>query len=48
MKITTHKISKKEADEPYSDQIASDIAMLKNAKGKGKNKTNNILNVLEN
>ena len=32
----------------YSDLITSDITKLKNAKGKNKNKRNNILNVLEN
>ena len=44
-KITTQKISKKEADELYSDLITPDITMLKHAKGKDKNRRNNILNV---
>ena len=48
VKITTQKISKKDALKLYSDLITPDITKLKNAKGKSKNKRNNILNVLEN
>ena len=48
MKTTTKKISKKEARELYSDLITSDITELKIAKGKGKKKRCNILNVLKN
>ena len=48
VKITTKKISEKEALELYSDLITPDIIKLRNAKSKGKNKRNNILNVLEN
>ena len=47
-KITIQKISEKDAKKLYSDLIAPDITGLENAKGKGKNKRNNILNVLEN
>ena len=36
VKITTQKISEKEAHERYSNLIAPDITGLQNAKGKGK------------
>ena len=48
VKITTQKISKEDAKELHSDLIAPDIIELKNTKGKGKIKRENILNVLEN
>ena len=48
MRITTQKISEKEALERYSDLIAPDITELENAKGKGKNERHKILEVLEN
>ena len=48
LKITNQKISKKDALKLYSDLITPDITKLKNMKGKGKNKRNNILDVLEN
>ena len=48
VKITTQKISEKEALKLYSDSITPEITELENAKGKSKNKRNNILNVLEN
>ena len=47
-KIIIQKISEKDAKKLYSDLITSDVTKLKNAKVKGKNKRNNILNVLEN
>ena len=47
-KIIIQKISEKDVKKLYSDLITSDITKLKNAKVKGKNKRNNILNVLEN
>ena len=48
LKITTQKINEKEALKLYSNLITPDITKLKNTKGKGKNKRNNILNVSEN
>ena len=48
VKITTQKISKKEAKKLYSDLIIPDINKLKNTKSKGKERRKNILNVLEN
>ena len=47
-KITTQKISEKNAKKLYSDLIAPDITKLENTKGKGKNKRNNISDVLKN
>ena len=47
-KITTQKISEENAKKLYSDLITLDITELENAKGKGKNKRNKILNVLKN
>ena len=47
MKITTQKISKKEAHELYSDLITPDITVLEKSRGKGKDRRNNILNVLK-
>ena len=47
VKITTQKIIEKEVLKLYFNLITPDITKLKNAKGKGKNKRNNILNVLE-
>ena len=48
MKITTQQISEKEALKLYSDLITLDITVLEKTKGKGKDRTNNILNVLIN
>ena len=48
VKITNQKISEKDAKELYSDLITPDIIELKNTKGKGKKKRENILNVLGN
>ena len=48
MKITTEKISEKYALKLYSDLITSDIAALEKAKSRGKDRRNNILNVLKN
>ena len=48
MKITTQQISEKEALKLYSDLITLDITALEKTKGKGKDRTNNILNVLIN
>ena len=42
------KISKHEARKLYNDLIKPDVDALKHAKGKGKNKRNNILNILSN
>ena len=48
VKITTQKISEEDAKKLYSDLITPDIIELKNTKGKGKKKRENILNVLGN
>ena len=48
IKTTTQKISKEEALKLYSDLITRDITELENTKDKGKNKRNNILDVLKN
>ena len=48
LKISTQKISEKDAKKLHSDLIATDIIELENTKGKGKKKRENILNVLEN
>ena len=48
MKITTQKISEKDAFKLYSDLRDPDITKLENAKGKGKNKRHKILEVLGN
>ena len=48
VKITTQKISEKEALKLYSDLITPDITELENTKGKGNNKRHNILDVLKN
>ena len=48
VKITTAKISEKEALELYSELIISEIAALEKSKGKAKDKRNNILNVFKN
>ena len=48
VKITTQKISEKEALKLYSDLITPDITELENTKGKGKNKRYNILNIFKN
>ena len=48
MKITTRKISEKEALKLYSDLITPDITALEKSKSKGKDRRNNILNVLKN
>ena len=48
LKITTQKISEKEALKLYSDLIIPDIVTLEESKGKAKDQRNNILNVLKN
>ena len=48
VKITTQKISEKKAHELYSDLITPDITALEKSKSKGKDRRNNILNVLKN
>ena len=48
LKITTKKISKNEALKLYNNLIRPDVDALKQAKCKGKNKRNNILNILNN
>ena len=48
LKIVTKKISKNEAHELYKILIEPKVDKLKNAKGKGKDKRSNILNILEN
>ena len=45
VKITTQKISEKEALELYFDLIAADITALEKSKGKAKDKRSNILNL---
>ena len=46
--LITKKISKDEALKPYNDLIKPGVDALKHAKGKSKNKRNNILNILNN
>ena len=48
LEITTKKISKNEACKLYNDLIKPDVDALKQVKGKGRNKRNNILNILNN
>ena len=48
VKITTQKISEKEACKLCFNLITPDINELKNPKGKSKNKRNKILDILEN
>ena len=48
LKITTHEISQKEAVKLNSGLIIPDIVALEKSKSKGKDKKNNILNVLSN
>ena len=48
VKITNQKISEKEALKLYFDLIPTDIAALKKKEGKGRDRRNNILNVLNN
>ena len=48
VKITTQKISEKEALKLFSDLINPDIPALEKTKGKGKDRRNNIFNVLNN
>ena len=48
LEITTKTISKHEARKLYNDLIKPDVDALKHAKGKGKNKRTNILNILSN
>ena len=48
MKITTQKISEKEALKLYSDLITPYIAALEKSKGKSKDKRSKYLNVLRN
>ena len=47
-KITTQRISKKEALKLYSDLIIPDIPELGKSKSKSKGRRNNILNALKN
>ena len=46
--IVTKKISKNEAQELHKNLIEPKVDKFKNAKGRGKDKRNNILNILEN
>ena len=48
LEIITKKISKDEALKLYNDLIKPDFDALTHAKGKSKNKMNNILNILNN
>ena len=48
VKITTQKITEKEAFELYSDLINPDVDVLKKSKSKDKDRRHNILNVLKN
>ena len=47
VKITTQKISEKEAYELYSDLIAPDITALKKSKSKREDRRHNILNIFK-
>ena len=46
--ITAEKTSKVEGHKLYNDLIKPDVDALQQTKGKGKNKRNNILNILNN
>ena len=48
LEIIIKKISKNEALKLYNSLIKPDIDALKQTEGKGKNKRNNILNILNN
>ena len=48
LKITTQKINEKDALKLYSDLITLDITALEKSKSNGKDRRNNILNVLRN
>ena len=48
VKITNQKISEKYALKLYSDCVTPDITALEKSKSKGKDRRNNILNVLKN
>ena len=48
LEITTEKTSKVEGRKLYNDLIKPDVDALQQTKGKGKNKRNNILNILNN
>ena len=48
LKISTKKVNENEACELYNGLIEPDRNTLMNAKGRGKNKRNNILSVLSN
>ena len=48
VKITTKKISEKNAHELYSDLITPDITALEKSKSKGKDRRNSIVSVLKN
>ena len=48
LEISTKKISENETCKLYNDLIKPDRNMLMNAKGRAKNKRNNILSVLSN
>ena len=47
LKITTQKINEKDALKLYSDLITLDITALEKSKSNGKDRRNNILNVLK-
>ena len=48
LKIVAKRVSKNKARKLYKNLIEPKIDKLKNAKGKGKDKRSNILNILEN
>ena len=48
LEIGTKKISENKARELYNSLMKSDVDMLKNALSRGKDKRNNILNLLNN
>ena len=48
LEITTEKTSQGEGRKLYNDLIKPDVDALQQTKGKGKNKRNNILNILNN
>ena len=48
VKVTNQKISENEALKLYSDLMTPDITALEKSKSKGKDRRNNILNVLKN
>ena len=48
VRITTQRINEKESYKLFFDLIIPDIILLKNTKDKGKSKTHEILEVMEN